>query len=471
MENDCSKIDIKLKPIRPLEKVPQKAIEKLDMETNLMMWTNIYQKSKDTEKENHKRNNEDFYLGEINNYIYRFCQNTECQKSMFLEKCISACIFPANDIHYINFDDTSIYKISNQIDIFTIEDIKKNRTFYKTIPDQELLNIFHITQIDLPTLKHQLTGNKLINFINQYWSNFDPEDKIDILCILLNPSLKQLNPVSFKNTFSFIYVNCYDDYSSLKKCLHDTCDSKKIDQSFLTDTLTYEKLDTILFNTTIDSFLKNSFSDDSPSAIAEKKKCLDTIIPQILTNTLINISEKCSSEYAYNIMRQMATYLFNSPSLYAFQLFAPTENELLSFFYWHQKYLKQYSNLITRTTISHASPVLTFRSIAAKNMLKSLPDALCIIAQSDNQANQQYLYQKLQEELYNQLDFPINFNLKTDKILPLLISNKIFKEYKSAGEPYCHLRDILFAISDGNTKPIEQLFHLISKVYLGSFFF
>ena len=80
---------------------------------------------------------------------------------MYFEKCIINCIFQKINIQYRQLDGTSIYQISNHLNVLTEEDIKKIPIVYSTIPNQELLDTFHINQADLQVLKNQLSGNLL----------------------------------------------------------------------------------------------------------------------------------------------------------------------------------------------------------------------------------------------------------------------------------------------------------------------
>lgn len=452
--------------ITPLKKVSKEAVERLDRSINLSLWNELYQNHK-TQKQTSKSVEKNIlYTAALNKYIARICPNSECHKSMLFDTCITNCIFSENNIQYFQLDGTSFYDIPNFGYVFTQEQIRQMiKIAYPPISDKIIIETFQISHTELHLLKNQLVHNPLLKFINKYWDDYSDEEKIDIFFILLNPTEKTVNPVTFRRYIQNLTPSYESSLSAIKDALNETFDIEAIPKSYLPDNFSNtNQLENALFNITHQAFLEACFPEDSSAQLMQKKTELLQSIPTCINNIIHEHSDQ--NDIA---IIEIAHFLLSNPNIYPFQLFPPEEIEMFSIFYWHQQYLLQKSFRQKQNIIFYDTPILLIRYITARRLLKASSNAAKIIAQHELESEQETIYRALHEELFKQLSIsPYVENLARNTTK--LIFNSNYKKSLAKLNPYDNLFSTLFSLSDGNIHTIEQFLNLITKIYISHSF-
>lgn len=386
----------------------------------------------------------------INNYLLRAGLFSNPISYLNIIDFINTHIFPGNNIEVCLYIDQTIIYYDNECQKYIIntEDIKQILTHRPLILDTNLMSLFQIQKPDLPKLKLELINNHFRYTMYQIFGKKyqSSEDMITLMVIALYPNCHIRNPFTYHH-----FEN------------QTTSESNRINTPLTKEDC--EFLRTLNVKNTLDDFILECFPQISANEKINIKNSIENSIPTCVKNIISQLTSTSSDhisndvdviDYVYKI-----AYFFNNNYLDLFQLFPPSTDELLAFFYchknqWQSKTLSQ-SNVppIWNDNINY------IQLFIAKKLLNTLPGALENISPNKSQNEIYYDYKAYKNMIYTQLRMP-NIQDTSSKTLISFI-----KSVQDLPTPFSTLLTILSGITNNSIDALKNTMSLISRVYLG----
>ena len=429
--------------------------------------------------------NENFEF--LRNYVKRSCLKENCQYKSSCSPACSHCILQSNGISYCINDDTIIYYINTNCNmkegrfLITEKDLYGILRYYPSANDTDLFLPLN-SMLDIMKLKSYLIDNPIYRWINQYFNFVTTEEKREILSVVLFKEKMAINPIVLRDTFPTItdfkeirqkLKKAANDNAALKECLDYRNPSIQIEGGEeikfpICEEYSDQQLQILkrrLFNYSIEELLKYSFPAYNNETISLLKTEIQFAIPDFLRIYILKCDENNFEEQKTKLLR----ILLHKPySL--FQFYPPTSDELIAIFYFHRKLLSVNSGIVDiQNLIFYDNPIKIIHYCLAKQLIRKY-HVVSIITKGSSESDRFRAYENTYNEIIKE-EFHININeenkiFQTIEILRASYSGEIENISKKNFKPFHNLERILFAISNGNTKTIDQLSLLLLKVYL-----
>jgi hypothetical protein len=270
------------------------------------------------------------------------------------------------------------------------------------------------------------------------------EDMITLMVIALYPNCHIRNPFTYHH-----FEN------------QTTSESNRINTPFTKEDC--EFLRTLNVKKTLDDFILECFPQISANAKINIKNSIENSIPtcvkNIISQSIPSSSDNISNDvidYVYKI-----AYFFNNNDLDLFQLFPPSTDELLAFFYCHKNQCQ--SKTLSQSNVPPIwnDDINYIQLCIAKKLLNTLPGALESISPNKSQNEIYYDYKAYENMIYTQLRMP-NIQDTSSKTLISFI-----KSVQDLPTPFSTLLTILSGITNNSIDALKNTMSLISRVYLG----